>query len=121
MKFFEDKSYKNYIIIALIIALIASFFSGNSSKQEVSKPQLITDNKNQISQASYKQEVIKPQVVNDNKNQISQASYSNNLVKKSSTGICHAPGTTYYARTKNYTAFNSVQDCLDSGGRLPLR
>jgi len=99
MKFFEDKSYKNYIIIALIIALIASFFSSSFSKQEVSKPQL----------------------VNDNKNQISQASFSNNLVKKSSTGICHAPGTTYYSRTKNYIAFNSVQDCLDSGGRLPLR
>jgi micrococcal nuclease len=46
---------------------------------------------------------------------------SSEVVKKSSTGICHAPGTTYYVKTKNFTAYNSVQECLDSGGRLPLR
>lgn len=42
-------------------------------------------------------------------------------VKKSSTSICHAPGTTYYDRTTNFTAYASVQACLNSGGRLPLR
>ncbi len=42
-------------------------------------------------------------------------------VKKSSTGICHAIGTTYYARTTNFTAYASVADCLASGGRLPAR
>lgn len=46
---------------------------------------------------------------------------SSGSVKKSTTGICHAPGTTYYARTKNYTAFNTLQECLNSGGRLPKR
>lgn len=46
---------------------------------------------------------------------------SSGVVKKSSTGICHAPGTTYYNKTKNFVAYNSVQACLDSGGRLPLR
>lgn len=46
---------------------------------------------------------------------------SSGVVKKSSTGICHAPGTTYYNKTKNFIAYNSVQACLDSGGRLPLR
>jgi micrococcal nuclease len=46
---------------------------------------------------------------------------SSGIVKKSSTGICHAPGTTYYNKTKNFVAYNSVQACLDSGGRLPLR
>ncbi len=43
------------------------------------------------------------------------------VVKKSKSDICHAPGTTYYNRTKNYTAYNSLQACLNSGGRLPKR
>lgn len=43
------------------------------------------------------------------------------VVKKSNTGICHAPGSTYYDRTKNYTPYNSLQACLNSGGRMPLR
>lgn len=42
-------------------------------------------------------------------------------VKKSSTGICHAKGSTYYIKTKNYTAYDNIDDCLDSGGRLPKR
>lgn len=46
---------------------------------------------------------------------------SGGVVKKSKTGICHAPGTTYYNRTTNYTSFNSLDACLSSGGRLPLR
>jgi hypothetical protein len=40
-------------------------------------------------------------------------------VKKSTTGICHAKGTTYYARTTNYVAYSTADDCLASGGRLP--
>lgn len=40
-------------------------------------------------------------------------------VKKSTSGICHARGTTYYSRTTNYTAYSSVDACLSSGGRLP--
>ena len=46
---------------------------------------------------------------------------SDEIVKKSSTGICHAPGTSYYSRTKNFTPYNSIEECLDSGGRLPKR
>jgi hypothetical protein len=42
-------------------------------------------------------------------------------VKKSTSGICHARGTTYYDRTSNYTAFPSIDDCLNSGGRLPAK
>ncbi|MEI7621151.1 MAG: hypothetical protein WCJ51_01295 [Candidatus Moraniibacteriota bacterium] len=42
-------------------------------------------------------------------------------VKKSDTGICHQAGTLFYKNTKNFTAFNSIEDCLKSGGRLPLR
>ena len=42
-------------------------------------------------------------------------------VKKSTTGICHAPGTTYYNKTKNFTPFKTLDECLKSGGRLPKR
>lgn len=42
-------------------------------------------------------------------------------VKKSSSNICHERGSTYYARTKNYTPYNSIEACLASGGRLPKR
>lgn len=44
---------------------------------------------------------------------------SSGVVKKSNSGLCHAPGTTYYERTKDYTPYDSVQKCLDSGGSLP--
>lgn len=42
-------------------------------------------------------------------------------VKKSKTGICHAPGSTYYNQTKNFTPFKTLDDCLKSGGRMPKR
>ena len=42
-------------------------------------------------------------------------------VKKSNTGICHAPGSSYYGKTKNFTPFKTVDECLKSGGRLPKR
>lgn len=48
-------------------------------------------------------------------------SSSGGVVKKSTTGICHAPGTTYYEKTKNYTSYSTVEECLNSGGRLPKR
>lgn len=43
------------------------------------------------------------------------------VVKKSKTGICHAPGSTYYSRTKNFTPYKTLDECLKSGGRLPKR
>lgn len=42
-------------------------------------------------------------------------------VKKSDTGICHQAGTLFYKNTKNFTAFNSIDDCLKSGGRMPKK
>lgn len=39
-------------------------------------------------------------------------------VKKSNTGICHEKGTNFYNNTKNFTAYTSISDCLNSGGRL---
>ena len=41
------------------------------------------------------------------------------IVKLSTTGICHAPGDPSYTRTTNYTPYNTLQDCLNAGGRLP--
>lgn len=43
------------------------------------------------------------------------------VVKKSSTGICHAPNTSYYVQTKNFTPFKTLDECLKSGGRMPKR
>jgi hypothetical protein len=42
-------------------------------------------------------------------------------VKMSKTGICHARGTSYYAQTRNYTAYNTLEECLQAGGRKPKR
>jgi hypothetical protein len=41
------------------------------------------------------------------------------VVKKSRSGICHAPGTTHYAQTLRFTAYDSIEACLMSRGRLP--
>lgn len=46
---------------------------------------------------------------------------SGGAVKLSRTGICHAPGTTYYNQTTHYTGFPSLQACLNAGGRMPKR
>lgn len=43
------------------------------------------------------------------------------VVKMSNSGICHAPGTTFYDRTKNYTPYATLEECLAAGGRLPKR
>lgn len=41
------------------------------------------------------------------------------VIKKTSSGICHPPASSYYDRTKNYQPFDTVEACLGSGGRLP--
>ncbi len=38
-------------------------------------------------------------------------------VKKSTNNICHPKGGTYYKRTKNYTPYKSMKECIKSGGR----
>lgn len=40
-------------------------------------------------------------------------------VKLSSGGICHDKFSSHYERTKNFTEFDSIDSCLESGGRLP--
>ena len=36
-------------------------------------------------------------------------------VKQSKSGICHDAGSQWYARTKNFTGFGSMEECLESG------
>ncbi len=42
-------------------------------------------------------------------------------VKKSKTNICHKKGTKYYEQTKHFKVYNTIKDCIDSGGRLPKK
>ena len=42
-------------------------------------------------------------------------------VKMSKTKICHAPNSSYYAKTQNFTPYKTLKECLDAGGRLPKR
>ena len=42
-------------------------------------------------------------------------------VKMSKSGICHAPGSTYYSQTKNFTPYKTLQDCIKAGGRMPKK
>ena len=44
---------------------------------------------------------------------------SNPNVKKSTTGICHKKDSQYYKQTKNFESFDTIKECLSSGGRLP--
>jgi hypothetical protein len=43
------------------------------------------------------------------------------LVKMSNSGICHAPNTTYYEQTKNFTPYKTLDECLKAGGRMPKK
>jgi hypothetical protein len=42
-------------------------------------------------------------------------------VKMSSTGICHAQGSTFYNQTKKFTAYKTMDECLKAGGRIPKK
>ena len=41
------------------------------------------------------------------------------LVKKSRSGICHDSSSSSYNKTKNFTSYDTLNECLESGGRLP--
>lgn len=41
------------------------------------------------------------------------------VVKMSTSGLCHPPHSSWYERTQNYRAFESLSDCLEAGGKLP--
>jgi hypothetical protein len=44
--------------------------------------------------------------------------YAAEPVKMSKSGICHAPGSTYYQQTKHFTPYATLNDCLKAGGRM---
>ena len=52
---------------------------------------------------------------------VAPAPVSGGVIKRSVNMICHAPGSTYYSRTKNFTPFDTMDACLASGARLPKR
>ena len=41
------------------------------------------------------------------------------VIKKSNSGLCHPPQSSWYERTQNYQPYDSLDACLDSGGKLP--
>ena len=47
------------------------------------------------------------------------ASAHASTIKKSNSGLCHPPQSSWYERTKTYQPYDSVDACLDSGGKLP--
>lgn len=49
----------------------------------------------------------------------SAANASEPTVKKSRSGICHSQSSQWFERTQNYKSFNSIEACINSGGRLP--
>ena len=40
-------------------------------------------------------------------------------IKQSTSGLCHPPQSSWYDRTRTYKPFDTVEACLDAGGRLP--
>ena len=52
---------------------------------------------------------------------VAHATAGSGPVKKSRSGICHCPGGQHYSRTNNFTAYPTIEACLDSGGRHPKR
>jgi phosphatidylserine/phosphatidylglycerophosphate/cardiolipin synthase-like enzyme len=44
---------------------------------------------------------------------------ANGTIKMSSSKICHAPDDPWYTRTTAFSAFATLQECLNAGGHLP--
>ena len=51
---------------------------------------------------------------------LAEASEQNPPVKKSNSEICHAQDSSYYNRTKNFTAYETLEECLDSSDKARL-
>lgn len=52
---------------------------------------------------------------------MASANEENPAVKKTSSEICHSEQSSYYNRIKNYTAYETIEECLASSenARLP--
>lgn len=62
---------------------------------------------------------IGPQAVATKSKAQTKNNRTSGVVKKSRSGICHDTSSRYYSRTKRFKPFNSLSQCLKSGGRLP--
>lgn len=62
---------------------------------------------------------ISPWEFRKGKREVSRNSNQPVVVKKSGSGICHCSGGRFYERTKKFTSFATIKECLDSGGRPP--
>jgi hypothetical protein len=93
---------KNKVATIIGVIALAFFLSGCG-----------TNNTNPVSAPSTQTQTAQP-TQQASQNEMPQ-------VKKSTTGICHEIGTTYYSRTTNFTAFDNIDDCIASGGRLPKK
>ena len=51
---------------------------------------------------------------------LAEASEQNPPVKKSNSEICHAEDSSYYNRTKNFTAYETLEECLASSDKARL-
>jgi hypothetical protein len=43
------------------------------------------------------------------------------LIFMEKSGICHAPNSTHYSQTKNFKLYKTLDDCLNSGERMPKK
>ena len=51
---------------------------------------------------------------------ISYASFAEAaVIKMSQSGICHGESSPHYQRTQTFTAFSTMEACIDAGGRKP--
>lgn len=42
------------------------------------------------------------------------------LIKMSSSGLCHDENSSYYSRTQKFTLYDTLESCLNAGGKLPV-
>ena len=52
---------------------------------------------------------------------VQPAQANKSLVKKSKSGICHASSSSHFERVKNFTPYEDLASCIESGGRCPKR
>ena len=50
---------------------------------------------------------------------LSNGTATASVIKQSTSGLCHPPQSQWYERTQIYQPFETIEACLDAGGRLP--
>ena len=98
------KQYKKEIIVGIVTLIIGMLLGYLLSSIIINKSynkrsETITSN----------QEILEGYVKDD----------STPSVKKSGSGICHDEASAFYSKTKTFIPFNSIEECINNGGRLP--